>query len=395
MPKNIVILLDGTSNEICSNRTNILRLFGTLQKGPEQVVYYSPGVGTFGAANAWSYWVRKAIELWGMATGWGLDQVVKEAYRFVIDHYDNGNRTGGESVGRDRIYIFGFSRGAYSARVLAGFINALGLVAKDNLNLIDPAYRAYKSVTESGDVQAEWQEMNLYDRILAPDHPPIRCLGVFDTVASVIEIGRYRPRFRSHACTSENPSVEAVRHAVAMDERRNLFQPLLWVMGQSYFGDRFGQVALGPQDARELWFAGVHGDVGGGFPEQQSALAKVPLDWMIRETTPMGLIYKTETVEDLVLGENASNKPVNKYVAPDPLAAANQSMNWAWGLLEFLPRWIPRNERPWRRDVLGFYLPLFSRRRISDDAILHVSVQQRAAVEGPSPNAPDKPIYQA
>ena len=186
MPKNIVILFDGTSNEISSNRTNILRMFGCLEKSAQQVVYYSPGVGTFGADNALSYHWRKMVELVGMATGWGIDQTVKEAYRFLVSHYDKGK--GGTD--RDRIYIFGYSRGAYTARVLAGFINCLGLMHKDHLNLLNPAFRAYKAVNEMGDETTDWSELNLYDRMLQPDHPPIRCLGLFDTVASVIELGR-------------------------------------------------------------------------------------------------------------------------------------------------------------------------------------------------------------
>ena len=89
MAKNIVVLLDGTSNEISANRTNILRLYGTLEKSDRQLVYYDPGVGTFGAENAWLKFWRKAVEIWGMATGWGLDQNVKEAYRFLVENYDN------------------------------------------------------------------------------------------------------------------------------------------------------------------------------------------------------------------------------------------------------------------------------------------------------------------
>ena len=77
MPKNIVILMDGTSNEISTDRTNILRLYGTLEKSERQLVYYEPGVGTFGAENAWLRFWRKAVEIWGLATGWGLDQNVK------------------------------------------------------------------------------------------------------------------------------------------------------------------------------------------------------------------------------------------------------------------------------------------------------------------------------
>lgn len=152
MPKNIAILLDGTSNEISSDRTNILRLYGILEKSDQQLVYYDPGVGTIGAEGAWSRFWRKAHEVWGLATGWGLDHNVKQAYRFLVENYDNGKHSGRNPAERDQIYIFGFSRGAYSARVLAGFIHAVGLIEPRNLNLLDYAYRAYKRV---GDKQHE------------------------------------------------------------------------------------------------------------------------------------------------------------------------------------------------------------------------------------------------
>ncbi len=117
MPRNIVLLCDGTSNEISEDRTNILRLYGTLSKSTDQIVFYDPGVGTFGAANAWSYYYRKTIEIWGLATGWGIDQNVKEAYEFLVQHYDDGKREDCDDVEPDQSYLFGFSRGAYTARV--------------------------------------------------------------------------------------------------------------------------------------------------------------------------------------------------------------------------------------------------------------------------------------
>jgi uncharacterized protein (DUF2235 family) len=232
MPKNIVILCDGTSNTISENRTNVLRLHGVLEKSDEQLVYYDPGVGTFGAANAWLRSYRKAHEIWGLATGWGLDHNVKEAYRFLVDNFDDGERADGRNVEPDRIYLFGFSRGAYTVRVLAGFLHAIGLIRPANLNLLDYAYSAYKSVGDPGasdDMDTEsdpFAEVRLYERALRPRRPVIRCLGLFDTVGSVIEWGRYMPRFHYHAFTKTNKSVESVRHAVAIDERRTMFSAL-------------------------------------------------------------------------------------------------------------------------------------------------------------------------
>ncbi|QGM99880.1 DUF2235 domain-containing protein [Methylocystis parvus] len=380
MPKNIVILLDGTSNEISADRTNILRLYGTLEKGDRQLVYYDPGVGTFGAENAWLRFWRKAVEIWGLATGWGLDHNVKEAYRFLVENYDDGRRGGGGQSSRDSIYIFGFSRGAYTARVLAGFIHAVGLIEKRNLNLLDYAYSAYKGIGENG--EDKFGEVRLYERILAPDRPPIRLLGLFDTVASVIEHGRYGPRLRSHAHTKRNWSVESVRHAVAIDERRTMFRPQLWPEGEEYWGNPFNKAAAKPQDVREVWFAGVHGDVGGGYPEAESGLAKVALQWMVEQTGPLGLFYRTQTVNELVLGRN----PDQQYISPDPHAKPHNSMSWGWGVLEFLPQRRRKLEDGSKGSKLT--IPLFARRSIPAGARIHQSVTDRANGGDRPPNMP-------
>lgn len=382
MLKNIVILLDGTSNEISADRTNILRLYGTLEKSDRQLVYYDPGVGTFGAENAWLRFWRKAVEVWGLVTGWGLDHNVKEAYRFLVENYDDGRDGGGGQSSRDSIYIFGFSRGAYSACVLAGFVHAVGLIEKRNLNLLDYAYRAYKGIGENG--EDKFGEVRLYERILAPDRPPIRLLGLFDTVASVIEHGRYGPRLRSHAFTKRNWSVESVRHAVAIDERRTMFRPRLWPQGKDYWGNPFNKAAAKPQDVREVWFAGVHGDVGGGYPEAESGLTKIALQWMIEQTQPIGLFYRTQTVNDLVLGQN----PDKPYVAPDPQASPHNSMTWAWSLLEFIPQWRRKGDGVSQRGRL--IIPFFARRSIPSGARIHQSVIDRAKSGEPPPNMPEE-----
>lgn len=370
MPKNIIILMDGTSNEISSDRTNILRLYGVLEKSEAQVVYYDPGVGTFGADNAWSRFWRKAHEAWGLATGWGLDVNVKEAYRFLVENYDNGKRLRKSDLERDRIFIFGFSRGAYSARVLAGFIHAVGLIERRNLNLLDYAYRAFKRIGEDGEAEA-FAEVRLYERMLDPDRPSIRLLGLFDTVGSVIESGRYGPRLKSHAFTSQNPSVESVYHAVAIGERRTMFRPKLWPTGQEYWGNPFNSDAARPQDAKEVWFAGGHGDVGGGYPEVESGLCKVPLVWMIENATRCGVRFRTQSVNSVVFATAVDSK----YLPPDPRGRAHNTMSVGWSILEFIPRRKP--EQSSRPSVFGITLPLFERRAVPSGASLHRSVLER------------------
>ncbi|MFD1747066.1 T6SS phospholipase effector Tle1-like catalytic domain-containing protein [Rhizobium helianthi] len=400
MAKNIVILFDGTSNEISADRTNILRLFGCLERSEHQVVYYDPGVGTFGSPNAWSKLQRQAAEVWGLATGWGLDQNVKEAYRMLVETYDAGPKAAdGKHHDRDRIYIFGFSRGAYTARVLAGFIHAFGLTKKIHLNLLDYAYRTYKGIPDkeqmlqSDDVHGEapsaFRSMRLYERTLRNDRPPIKLLGLFDTVASVIEPGKFGPQFKTHPFTHRNPSVEVVRHAVAIDEQRTMFQPELWAIDQPYWGGPFRPKEVHKQNVKEVWFAGVHGDVGGGYPEVESGQIKIPLCWMVNETRPTGLIYSERAIANLVMGEKGG-----KYVSPNQLAPLHDSMNTFWPIAEWLPRAIPKTS--WRSGgkTGGWYIPRYDRRLIASDALIHESVKVRLQADAYSPaNLPPDPNF--
>jgi len=317
MTKTIILLFDGTANTVRANRSNILRLYGCLEKSDRQLVWYSPGVGTFGGEDTLFHYRQRLREGLDRATGWGLDRNVKDAYRFLVAHYDNGKRGGRRVQPRDRVIMFGFSRGAYTARVLAGFLNALGLMAPRHLNLLDQAYRTYKGVAERPGAKGDWKEMDLWYRVLRPDFVPVALLGLFDTVSSVFEWGQSGPRFRAHASTSINPSVAAIRHAIALDERRALYQPLLWPGGQHYFGNRFERGRAIPQDLREMWFAGVHSDVGGGYPESRSALGKVALDWMIRETEPAGRAVPADDREPAGAGA-AGRRAVVALCCPGP-----------------------------------------------------------------------------
>lgn len=374
MPKTIILLLDGTSNSISHKRTNILRLYGCLRKSDTQVVYYDPGVGTLGNPGRWSRIRQQASEIWGMATGMGIDENVKQAYRFLCETYDDGKATNTE---RDRICIFGFSRGAYTARMLAGFIHAIGLLDRRNLNLLDCAWNAYKRVGEEGEAD-DFAEVRLYERILDPDRPPIHLLGLFDTVSSVIEPGPgLLPQLRHHAFTWRNPSVAHVRHAVALDDRRRMFVPMLWSAGQIHQPQRFQPKSAVPQDLREVWFTGSHGDVGGGQPEDRSQLAKIPLLWMIDETKQLGLDYVTQTVNRLARGAQAGGiDKDSRYVPPDAHAAINPSMTLGWKILEYLP--LPVKGKGWA-------ITRCRLRKVPDGAVIHASVLARAGKSGVMP----------
>ncbi len=376
MAKTIVILLDGTSNEISANRTNVLRLYGTLKKDATQLVYYDPGVGTFGAEHAFLGFWRKSAEVLGLVTGWGLDQNVLEAYRFLVENYQA--RKGGTT--RDRICLIGFSRGAYTARVLAGFIHAVGLMRRDQLNLLPYAYRAYKRIGDgiSNHEDDTFAEVRLFERILQTDRPPIMALGLFDTVSSLIEWGRYLPRLRKHAFTQTNPSVAAVRHAIALHEARVMFRPQHWHEDQQYWGNPFTRDKAVPQNVKEVWFRGVHGDVGGGYPEAESALAKLPLTWMIHELDGLGLTFKPQTVKTLVYGDDKKGK----YAKPDPNAKAHNSMTIWWKPLEILPARTAPTYREGRLSLGPVSIPLCRPRVVPEGARIHESVADNAAERG-------------
>ena len=371
MSKNIVLLCDGTSNQITRNRSNIVRLFGCLEKGDAQTVFYDPGVGTFGAENSASHYHRKAVEVWGLATGWGIHQNVKEAYEFLVHHYHHGDKKAG--IAPDKIYIFGFSRGAYTARLLAGFIHAVGLIHPDHLNLLDYAYRAYSTIGDDPGEEKDggvFDKVRLFERMLRPIRPVISFMGLFDTVGSVFESSKLGPRLKTHAFTNINPSVARVSHAVALDERRTMFLPQLWPHDQIHRPKYFAKSSEIAQIVNEQWFKGVHGDIGGGYPEEDSALAKIPLHWMIQEAKSAGLSFKTQTVNRIVLGKSNDD-----YVAPDPKVAAQNSMNSLWPILEYLPR---KNRRPLqtsRPTFFDYYIPRCERRILPPDAVLHESVR--------------------
>ena len=363
MARNIVICCDGTGNEIDDNQTNVLKLYRLLKKSRDQLVYYDPGLGTLGAQSEWARLKQKSEEVAGLALGYGLDHNVIDAYRFLVDHYRKD----------DRIYLFGFSRGAYTVRVLAGFINSLGLIKPEQSHLAGYAFVAYKQISQ----QNSFAQVRLFEQALRPQHPPIRFLGLWDTVSSIIVPRRdrfYLPSLRQLPYTQKNPSVQTVRHALAVDEKRRMFKPYLWLEGQEYWGSPYEPRAdenRASQDVQQVWFAGYHSDVGGGQPEMKSGLAKIALRWMIDESPPeLGFVKRSVS---LLVPEEDSDK----YVAPNPEAAEHDSMRKAWPVLEYLPKWAGQHKPRDRKTLLGFYLPRSEPRSIPADAVIHPSVWER------------------
>lgn len=361
-----MVMLDGTGNELGRNLSNVLKLFRIAEKGERQLCFYNPGVGTIARESAWHRLRQKFTGIIGLAFGYGLDENVLSGYRFLVENWREG----------DRIYLFGFSRGAWTARVLAGFIHLIGLVRPEQLNMCDSALGTYKRAAKDDDLPLAWH----FSRVIGARHPTIDFVGVWDTVGSVI-VPRpdrmYIPSLETLPYTRTNPSVRIFRHALALDERRRMFRVAKWKQPQDFLPNRFRPDEKVEQDIEQCWFAGVHSDVGGGYPEVESALAKIPLAWIIQEASKAGLRINQANYRHLVLGEKLEAGR-HEYVPPSPLGEAHQSLKGAWWLLEIIPKAVKYRE--WsRRSLLGCYLPLAEPRKVDAAHIVDTSVHDRMA----------------
>lgn len=342
MGKKIVVCCDGTGNEVEGNLSNVLKLFRIARKSMAQRVYYNPGIGTIGHRDAWARFRQNAKAAFGLATGYGIDRDILGAYSFICENYETG----------DAIYLFGFSRGAYTVRAVAGLIHLLGVLSADQRNLASYALTAYKRASDKDDLSIAWN----FRRIVGSRRATITFLGVWDTVASVIVPRRERlvPSLQTLPYTRRNPSVRVFRHAMAIDECRRMFRLNHWQSAQDYVANPFRKVSV-PQDIKQVWFAGVHSDIGGGYPEDESGLSKYPLDWMLSEAVAHGLEINPVARRRIALG--SGNKVGRmQYIAPDAAAVMHESLTWPWQIAEWIPKACKWQESR-RGHLLGMYLP--------------------------------------
>lgn len=376
MPRNLILLLDGTSNEVKDNLTNVVKLYRCAERSDGQRVFYHPGIGTVPLITDWSPAVQGAIATFGLATGWGLDANILDAYCYLIETYQPG----------DRIFLFGFSRGAYTARAVAGLIHLLGLLEPDQRNLAQFALKAYKRAHREDRLDIAWQ----FRRVIGGRRVPIHFLGVWDTVASVfVRPGVLRLPTQSFLpYTSTNPSVSIFRQAAAIDERRRMFRLYNWTPEQSFRPDPFAK-AEGVQDQQTVWFAGDHSDVGGGWAEAESKIAKFPLIWMGREAQKHGLQLNEALFRHLAEG---TPLPGGKrmYVEPDANGFIHNSMTTAWWTLEFIPKNRKWKRFPERSVDGGYYLPRAEPRKISEGSLIHYSVIERMSTGYKPINLPNE-----
>ena len=386
--KNVVVCCDGTGNEVSENISNVLKLYRVLRKtgktAPRQVVLYDPGVGTLARPDPWTKFRQDAVTVFGLMTGYGLDDNIIAAYTFLINNYEDG----------DDVYLFGFSRGAYAVRMLAGLIHKVGLLAPHQQNLAGAALTAYKQSTEinhavvvqlSGEEpepgpQSRDDRAAQFARIVSTRWPTVKFVGVWDTVASVI-VPRpdkfYTFSLQELPYTRRNPSVRVFRQAIAIDERRRMFRLHGWDDAQTFMHNRFSKTNNSdPQDIQQVWFAGVHADIGGGYPEAESGLSKYPLLWMIGEAAAHGLAVNMQAVNQLASGIQRQDSPFS-YVAPDFMRDSHQSMTAVWRALEWLPKHNRLKEWKALRSRFGYYIPNGEPRAVPPGAFVHESVLRR------------------
>jgi uncharacterized protein (DUF2235 family) len=271
MGKNIVICCDGTRNKPSLHNTNVVKLFSLVEKTANQVVYYDPGVGSLS---------QGLLRAYQGVTGLGLSENIKEAYVFLMNNYKVG----------DKVFLFGFSRGAYTVRCLAGILYRIGLLQKGNYNLIDYAILQYFD-REDPEVTPEFKKS--FSRKCE-----VHFVGVWDTVGAFIP---YPPSHKFHN-NYLNRHIPFGYQALAIDEKRTDFKPEIWdIYPESVLQDD-GLT----QTIEQVWFAGVHSDVGGSNPSD--GLSDISLKWMIMKAKVQGLITCPQSELDKEINDNIDDK---------------------------------------------------------------------------------------
>jgi uncharacterized protein (DUF2235 family) len=279
--KRIALFLDGTWNNVSDN-TNVWRLKSLCSRSSEQLVYYSAGVGT-----------QTGERLSGGMFGIGINEEVIDAYQWLVEHYEPGAQ----------VFIFGFSRGAFTARSLAGFISKCGLLKPGSPVSMKQMFERYRKgtaqsvlalgkVVESG-LPLEDRWIKEYSRPI-----PIWFQGVWDTVGAlgvplpcVPNVSREDFAFLE---TDLRINDTHAYHALAIDEHRKAFAPTLWVKSTPKQGDTYPPRDLDHVEQR--WFAGAHANVGGGY--ENDLLAQIPLQWLMNKAIAHGLEFKDNVVID-------------------------------------------------------------------------------------------------
>jgi uncharacterized protein (DUF2235 family) len=340
MARNLVVCCDGTNNQFGQETTNVVRVVQSLRQGTDaQIVYYDPGVGTMPDPRVISHIGQRVSEAIDLGFASGFDRKVEAAYTYLMNTCEPD----------DQVFLFGFSRGAYTVRVLAGMLHRLGLLPRGSENFVpyamrlfagpgrDPKYfgicdnfrRTFARPIFAGDVE---------------HHFPVHFLGVWDTVSSVGWV--WNPvKFPD---TRTNPSIARIRHAVSVDEHRTSFRQNLMAPPKER-----------QQDLVQLWFPGVHSDVGGGYPKKDGLLWRGAFDWILDEATASGLL-----VDPARRATIAPPLPADRRAWTDD---QHESLKGAWKIAEYFPK------KHYDRDKQAYRLKpnLFRPRTIDTGQLMH------------------------
>jgi uncharacterized protein (DUF2235 family) len=336
MGRNIVLCFDGTNNEYAAINTNVVKLYAMLDRKGDQLAYYQPGIGTFAPPGVWGKTKKWIITRLDLAIAWLLEDHVCDGYRYLMRYYQEG----------DQIFIFGFSRGAYTARALAGMLHKVGLLSQGNEELIDFAWATYRK-------PKNWTVSDGFKKTFCRDIP-IHFMGLWDTVSS---IGwAWHPS--SLEFTANNPSVRTVRHAIALDERRSYFVQNLW-----------GHAPAASTDILQVWFPGVHCDVGGGYVEAEAGLSKIALKWMVDQAKKFFLLLDPIMEVDVLPQQDTP-----EYAAPNPLACQHESLKGLWWIVELLPK---QYRDPAQNFKNRWIIHRGQHRYVADGSNIHTSIIER------------------
>ena len=278
MGKNIVVCYDGTNKEHGEYNTNVVKTFEAIVRDDTQVAFYDPGVGTF------SYLGRKLGRqlgiLMGLAFGYGIRQNIEDGYEYLMNRFQPG----------DRVFIFGFSRGAYTARALAGMIHYFGILQKGSKNLIPYVSKMYFQMNRKKEKKSRVYAgfKRTFSHVCKPHF-----IGIWDTVSALGP--NLSKKFPDQKL---NTDIKYGFHAIAIDERRRPYKVVLWDEPET--GD--------DQIIEQVWFAGAHSDVGGGFAHNESALSDIALAWMLDKASDCGLELRKDWKSRLNLQQNARGK---------------------------------------------------------------------------------------
>jgi len=287
--KRLILCCDGTWNSADQKEngipcpTNVVRIAYRIAKaesGISQIVYYGQGVGTGNTID----------KITGGAFGRGVEDNIFDAYRFLIANYEPG----------DELYLFGFSRGAFTARSIAGMIRKCGILCREHIGRYIEAVDLYR--TNENPNEDRPTEFRSHYSVNGENPTPIRFIGVWDTVGSLgIPLrGLRRLTRRKHQFhdTELSGSVTYACHALAIDERRSPFEPTLW-----QYKPKEGQTV------EQVWFPGVHTNVGGGYPDR--TLADITLKWMIEKAKSAGLAFDSKVEKVLLVSPDYNGKLYN------------------------------------------------------------------------------------